>query len=235
VLYARGNRFVNTGGGAAGGAWFAIGTTTENTGGMNDFGANVSGNLFENLRGGGVIGLQIGQITHNVFANLGSNPIYVPYGAASYGGLIENNTIVDPNNTAIYIADGVNSRLTIRNNIIAGVPTGQVGIRYGGGTVAEGDLLARGKVDYNFFYDMTGDEYANYNGGPNDHTFGASPFVNPGAGDYRLNDNNPGGAEGWAAAFPTSIGGVANNRDVGALQHADPAGGGGGGGVGIMM
>lgn len=54
----------------------------------------------------------------------------------------------------------------------------------------------------------------------------ADPWVDASADDYRPNDTAGGGAELRAAAF--AVPEQTNNRDIGAVQHADPAGGGGG-------
>lgn len=52
----------------------------------------------------------------------------------------------------------------------------------------------------------------------------ADPYVSQGTGDFRLNNNNPGGAQ--IRGIGTAVWGQTDNQDIGAVQHTDPAGGG---------
>lgn len=68
-------------------------------------------------------------------------------------------------------------------------------------------------------------------------TGSASFFTNPGSGDFSLNNTAGGGALLRAAGYPGVFkGGLTTGYlDVGAAQHADPAGGGGGGAYQIQI
>ncbi len=63
----------------------------------------------------------------------------------------------------------------------------------------------------------------------------ASPFTNAGSGDFSLNTTSGGGAACRAAGIPGTLGSSTGHADVGAIQHADPAGGGGGGGSPVQI
>ena len=53
----------------------------------------------------------------------------------------------------------------------------------------------------------------------------ADPYTNQAGADPRLNANNPGG--GQLGRLGIGVSGQVDNVDVGAVRHAEPAGGGG--------
>ncbi|AMV28810.1 hypothetical protein VT84_30735 [Gemmata sp. SH-PL17] len=78
----------------------------------------------------------------------------------------------------------------------------------------------------NAYGSYTSGAYTGMGAGFGDFALTADPFVNRAARDFTLNNTAGGGAllrgKGFPTAFPS---GLTNNRDVGALQHADSGGG----------
>ena len=80
--------------------------------------------------------------------------------------------------------------------------------------------------DNNLFYNVTGNNYSNnLNLNRNELVDTSDPFTDAAGGDYSLVS----GSKGYNAAQPSLFEGlsIGSNRDIGAIQHADPSGGGG--------
>ena len=87
-----------------------------------------------------------------------------------------------------------------------------------------------GLADFNAFRNNTSGARNNISAGANDVTLSADPFTDQANDDYSLNTTAGGGAACRAAGFPGAFpsGNSTGFIDIGAVQHADPAGGGGG-------
>lgn len=130
------------------------------------------------------------------------------------GALVQHNTCYGNGGAGIRYEHNYVSRLgSISNNILS--QNGGVGLRttntYSNGRPSE-------LVDYNAFYSNTGGERSSFAAGPNDVTLTGDPFTAKGSDDYSLIATG-GGAQCRGAASSPYL-------DIGAVQHADPAGGG---------
>ncbi len=96
---------------------------------------------------------------------------------------------------------------------------------------------AEPSVNYNAFYNNSSGARSNLTAGANDITLTGDPFVDAANGNFALNATAGAGAALKAAGFPGVFpGGLTTGYlDIGAVQHADPAGGAGlvGGGAGV--
>lgn len=115
-----------------------------------------------------------------------------------------------------------NCDFTIRNNIFS--QNGNYGIR----GVSNNDF-AMMDYDYNAFYSNTSGALLNVTAGSHDVTLSGDPFTNAASGDFSLNNTAGAGAACRAVGFPGAFPGATTTGylDIGAVQHADPAGGGG--------
>ncbi len=115
----------------------------------------------------------------------------------------------------------------VRNNIFA--YNGGYGINL---TTSVGGTQIWSTFGNNAFLTNTSGPRNNNSAQAGDVTLSADPFTNKSGGDFSLNNTAGGGASCRAAGYPGVFPGAATTGylDIGAVQHADPAGGGSGGG-----
>lgn len=83
-------------------------------------------------------------------------------------------------------------------------------------------------LDYNAFYNNTSGARNQVPTGAHDVALSGDPFTNGASADFSLDNTASEGAACRAAGFPGALqAGGTGYLDIGALQHADPAGGGG--------
>lgn len=188
--------FVNTGGGASGGTYFAI------EAGPN--GVAAIGNSVTSWRGGGIkcatpIG---GVITENVIASCGSHGISVSV-TNNYSLVVSNNALSSNTGDGLRISSAVGVENSVAFNNIVDSSTAY-GINLTAGSTAVNNR-SKSLVDFNAFRANSSGAVNGISAGSNDITLSADPFTNAAGGDFTLNNTAGGGADLKNVAFPTSI------------------------------
>lgn len=119
--------------------------------------------------------------------------------------------------TGTYANDGVSGCIFVDNV--------GIGLNSSGMTPVNTDPL----LHHNAFYNSTGTARSGNNAGWGDITLTGNPFVDGDNGNFALNNTAGGGAALKAAGFPGILpAGGTGYKDIGPLQHADPASSSGG-------
>jgi hypothetical protein len=163
----------------------------------------------------------------NVITN---NPRYgISEGTGSGNGsayIIERNTIANNTSDGIRVTfDTIAQPLVITNNIFYG--NGGYGQNWT--NLSSGENLGLTIINRNNAYGSNTTAARNgITAGTGDVTLSGNPFTNSGAYDYSLDSTSGEGAAcraaGIVGAFPGGL--FTSYPDIGAVQHADPAGGG---------
>jgi hypothetical protein len=111
-------------------------------------------------------------------------------------------------------------------NVAANVIHNNVFHTIGGDAISSGGNYFEAFYDNNLFYNITGSNYSNtFNLNRNAISESSDPFVDAAGEDYSLVSSSG----GYGKAQPNPFEGLDadSRRDIGAIQHADPASGGG--------
>lgn len=207
----------------------------EISGGFSGNGINGANGLYVEgcvIKDCGGDGINIGSycsiitIKDSVIAGNGDDGIVV---AGSTGPLFFTGNTIDANGgDGIDIHGSNNLMVVVRNNLI----TNHSG--FGDTGLKVGSLVGTTSLncDYNGYYNNNPNTSGTDTSGAHDVLLTADPYTNAASDNWTLNTTAGGGAAARAAGFPGDIDGTnIGYKDIGALQHADPAGGGSSGGA----
>jgi hypothetical protein len=144
-------------------------------------------------------------------------------GASSDG--IQCNQPLDVSNNTCYQNGRDGIRILNGNACLIGVMKNNILVLNGGKGINQATtpnpLNDTPFIHHNAFKSNTGGPIGGINAGVGDVTLTVDPFTNAAGDDYTLNNTAGGGAACRGVGYPTYL-------DIGAVQHADPAGGSGG-------
>lgn len=190
---------------------YAIGVTircTGNTGGGTQIALTDTayGGTFRgiNLTCKGV-GIQIGNMGHlsdSVIHGCGGDGVQFNAGGNNYGQSVINCALDNCAGNGInFISTNGLTNTAILNNTITNNTGSGINLS---GTASANALGYRYLINYNAYYN-NGSNYTGVQPGANDVLLTASPYNNPSAGDYTLNNTAGGGAACQGAGFPQSL------------------------------
>lgn len=165
-------------------------------------------------------------LTGNIFDSNSTHVLDVPSSFGPDGILYANGNTVYGNGGSFVRMSGTNSGdaqiMEWVNNVI--YSNSGYAITLGTATAENKsrNFINRG----NAYGSNSSGNFNNFPAGVDNITLTADPFTNAAGGDFSLNNTAGGGAAIRGKAYPLTLAGQTNHRDIGALQHQASGGGG---------
>ncbi|MEL6111022.1 MAG: right-handed parallel beta-helix repeat-containing protein, partial [Planctomycetota bacterium] len=180
------------------------------------------GNRIEGWPGLGIKTTGIAALSNNLITGCGGAGIEMRPNSNNFSSAFYN-TIVDCPVGVLLPIDGL-SNATLIDNLISDCATA-IEAQYNDGTVDVAEAILRAmSISRNAFH-ANGTNYSVAVSPPGDIQLSAIPYVDPGSGNYALNDVAGGGGELRAAGGANAYGATQSFRDIGAIQSQASGGG----------